>query len=201
MKPLLTFLLVLLGTYCFAQNLPQDKISFNYSHGENDYFIFKPLEGEGSSDGTGFNQYGFSYTRSFKKHFSFEYGLSYSKLGFESRPAAMPGMNVETTDHTMHLISVPVSFRVDFLRFLFVQVGPNLTADVSEASSSMNNQSGIGLQLGIGARYEFKNGVGVFVNPVTKIHSLIPFGVEKYQHHVSESSTMFGISYAFKSKD
>lgn len=200
MKTSLTLLFTFLCLYCLAQQTNQTKVSVFFAQGENDYFTFEPLEGEGSTDGKGYFQLGFNYKRPISNHFSFEYGLGYARHDFESRPAAMPGMNGATTDHTMSLLSLPLSMRFDFLKFLFLQAGTSFTADLS-ADDHLNNQNGFGIHLGIGAQYTFKNGIGLFVNPTTKIYSLIPLGTEKYQHHVSESATLFGLSYAFKAKD
>jgi len=65
--------------------------------------------------------------------------------------------------------------------------------DVS-SNSIINSQSGLGSLLGLGLKYDFKNGISVFVNQYSKIH-LFPLTFERDQQHFMESAVRFGITY------
>jgi hypothetical protein len=63
------------------------------------------------------------------------------------------------------------------------------------SSQYLDNQTGFGATLGIGAAYRFKSGIGLLVTPNLKAHSLIPFSFDNYHERLMESSFQFGISY------
>ena len=66
----------------------------------------------------------------------------------------------------------------------------------TEKENHLDDQTGIGALIGVGAKYDLKNTpVGLFVNPYYKIHSLIPFSVDKYHIRTDESGFRFGIVY------
>ena len=69
-----------------------------------------------------------------------------------------------------------------------------LDIDVSQ-DSPIDSQTGVGALLGIGAQYQFGNGVGIFVNPYTKIHALVPFVSESYHQRLLETGVRFGVTF------
>ena len=59
-------------------------------------------------------------------------------------------------------------------------------------------QNGIGLNLGIGLKYDFKFGLGIQANPYTSIHSLLSISNENYPERVSEGGIKLGVTYRVK---
>ena len=69
-----------------------------------------------------------------------------------------------------------------------------------DAGSDSPIASGLGAILGVGAQYEFDNGLGFFVNPYAKGHALISFSSEKYPLRLIEAGVRVGVTYSFKVK-
>ncbi|MFA7492460.1 MAG: hypothetical protein WCZ43_02965, partial [Proteiniphilum sp.] len=60
-----------------------------------------------------------------------------------------------------------------------------------------DSQTGIGAMIGVGVKYDLKNvPVGFFANPYFKMHSLLPFSMEKYHQRTDESGFRFGVVYS-----
>jgi hypothetical protein len=53
---------------------------------------------------------------------------------------------------------------------------------------------------GLAVKYDFDNGISVFVNPYSKIHSLLPFQLEQDPQRILESGVRIGFTYDLKSK-
>jgi hypothetical protein len=139
--------------------------------------------------------YGVSYLKPLNKWLELETGLEYLSCPVEKRIIYIgPTTGLFTSQRaTLSMLSIPVTVRAIFLKYFFVNAGLLLDIDVS-SNSIINSQTGLGSLLGLGMKYDFKNGISVFVNPYAKIHSF-PLSFDRDQQHFMESAVRFGIAY------
>ena len=139
--------------------------------------------------------YGISYLKPLNKWLDIETGLEYLSCPVEKRIIYIgPTTGLFTSQRaTLSMLSIPITVRANFLKYFFVNAGLLLDIDVS-SNSIINSQSGLGSLLGLGIKYDFRNGISVFVNPYSKIH-LFPLTFERDQQHFMESAVRFGITY------
>jgi len=97
------------------------------------------------------------------------------------------------------VLNIPLTLRANFLKYFFINGGLFVDIDIS-TSSPVDNQTGIGALLGISVKYDFKNGISVFGNPYTKLHSLIPFSDTKYHQRILETGIRIGITCDLRKK-
>lgn len=171
-------------------------IGITYSGlGDNFSYYFQDVIGGGSYSGKGYNSLGVTYLLPLTKSLEIETGLSYSKYKYEFSNASLGPDTPEPYKVTNTVIDIPVSARWTIFKYFFLNGGLLLGIDV-EKKNHLDDQTGIGALMGVGAKYELKNTpVGLFVNPYYKIHSLIPFSTEKYHLRTDESGFRFGIVY------
>jgi hypothetical protein len=139
--------------------------------------------------------YGISYLKPLNKWLDIETGLEYLSCPVEKRIIYIgPTTGLFTSQRaTLSMLSIPITVRANFLKYFFVNAGLLLDIDVC-SNSIINSQSGLGSLLGLGIKYDFRNGISVFVNPYSKIH-LFPLTFERDQQHFMESAVRFGITY------
>jgi hypothetical protein len=156
---------------------------------------FRSMEDDSSTDAGKSFTYGISYLKPLNKWLDIETGLEYLSCPVEKRIIYIgPTTGLFTSQRaTLSMLSIPVTVRANFLKYFFVNAGFLLDIDVS-SNSIINSQSGLGSLLGLGLKYDFKNGISVFVNPYSKIH-LFPLTFERDQQHFMESGVRFGIAY------
>ncbi|HBT84928.1 MAG: outer membrane beta-barrel protein [Fermentimonas sp.] len=202
-KFFLIVLLVLTIQFCqsnlYAQSNFSDSkeaIGITYSGiGDNFSYYFQDVIGGGSYSGRGYNSFGVTYIRPLTKSLGIETGISYSKYKYEVSNASLGPDAPEPYEITNAVIDIPATVRLTFLKYFFLNGGLLLGID-TEKENHLDDQTGIGALIGVGAKYDLKNTpVGLFVNPYYKIHSLIPFSVDKYHIRTDESGFRFGIVY------
>ncbi|HEY5507997.1 MAG TPA: outer membrane beta-barrel protein [Paludibacter sp.] len=156
---------------------------------------FRSMEDDSSTDAGKSFTYGISYLKPLNKWLDIETGLEYLSCPIETKSivGTINGVTTLTRSGTLSMLSTPVAVRANFLKYFFVNAGLLLDIDVS-SNSIINSQSGLGSLLGLGVKYDFKNGISVFVNPYSKIH-LFPLAFERDQQHFMESAVRFGIAY------
>ena len=196
-------LLVFIATSSlFAQNnenptrYGQIGISFS-AFGTNDIICFQQLEGAASYYGDKFFTLGINYLYPLNNTFDIETAIEYSKHKIIIEPNVPPDMDDTPYGAEFSLINIPVTLRVNFLRYCFINGGLLLDIDPT-VSSPVDNQTGIGGIIGLGFNYDFKCGVSTFINPYIKAHSLISFSNDENQQHLLESGFRFGIMYRLK---
>ena len=91
------------------------------------------------------------------------------------------------------LITIPAAIRLNFLKYFFLNGGLFLGIDMSN-SSPIDRQNGLGANLGLGLKYSFRS-ISVFVNPYSKIHSLLPFTPAVHHQRLIESGFKFGVMF------
>lgn len=162
---------------------------------DNDVVRFRSLEDDSSTGAGKSFTYGVSYLRPLNKWLDIETGLEYLSCPIEKESivGTINGITTLTRSGTLSMLSTPVTVRANFLKYFFVNAGVLLDIDVS-SNSIINTQTGLGSLLGLGVKYDFKNGISVFVNPYAKIHSF-PLSFDRDQQHFMESAVRFGIAY------
>jgi hypothetical protein len=142
---------------------------------------------------TSFYTAGFSYIRGLNKWLEIETGLEYSKHTIQIIPTVFPDMEIfmQTQKTKLSLFNLPVTLRANFLKYFFVNGGLFFDVDMSN-NIHIENQTGIGGIVGLGANYDFKIGLSVFLNPYIKAHSWI---YTEKQQKILEKGFRLGITY------
>lgn len=187
--PLFIGLLPLLVT---AQTAEKGKIGLTYSLNGGTSVLQPALLGAASYDITTANGIGLIYLKPIKNWLEWETGITYSL--YKIKTTSSPTPEVDTSYSTLSLIDIPVGLRAGFWKYAFINGGLLLDLDLMN-NSPVSNQTGIGLMLGVGLKYDFNFGGSVFFNPYGKIHSLLPLGFDKNNDRILESGLKFGITY------
>ncbi len=167
------------------------------SFGVNDPIYFDDLMGAASYDSKSFYTFGINYIHPLNRWLDIETGIEYAKHTVTLKPNLPPDMDRTPYDIDFSLINIPITVRGNFLKYFFANGGLLLGFD---AGSDSPIASGLGAILGVGAQYEFDNGLGFFVNPYAKGHALISFSSEKYPLRLIEAGVRVGVTYSFKVK-
>ena len=154
-------------------------------------------KGAASYTGDGFYAFGLNYLYVLNNTFDFETGCEYAHYTMTIHPNVPPDADDTPYDINYSLISIPLSFRVNFLKYCFMNGGLDLDFDPT-VSNPIGSQDGIGSVLGLGLKYDSKSGIPVFVNPYFKVHRLIPFSQSNGSPRILESAFRFGIMYTLK---
>ena len=197
---LLLFSIFLASYSAFAQQeeTPTRKgqigITFS-SFGSNDVVRSEEPVGGPSYHGDHFYTLGINYLYPLNQTFDFETGVEYSNHQITINPMYFYDQgSVPDPGHKANvaLISIPVSVRVNFLKYFFINGGIFFDMDASQPMP-IDSQTGLGANLGLGFKYKFKCGVTTFVNPYTKAHSIFAFSRGTYPQHLLESGFRFGL--------
>lgn len=167
------------------------------SFGENDPIHFTSLEGAASYDSKKFYTLGINYIHPLNNWLDIETGLEYAKHTVALNPNLPPNMDRLSYNINFSLINIPIAIRANFLNYFFANGGVLLGFD---ADTSSPIASGLGAILGIGAKYDFDNGIGLFINPYAKTHGLITLLSDNYPLRMLEAGVRVGITYSFKAK-
>ncbi|SHF41387.1 Outer membrane protein beta-barrel domain-containing protein [Mariniphaga anaerophila] len=153
------------------------------------------LDGTGGYDNDGSFSVGVNYIYGIKSWLEFETGLEYSVHHTIFNPPFIgEEYNNSPRKEKMNLISVPLTLRINFLRYFFVNGGGLLDFDVSGANS-IDDHTGIGFLMGLGLNFDFGPGFSVYANPYFKEHSLISFSPEKYHQRTWDEGIRVGLTY------
>lgn len=169
------------------------------SFGKNDVFRSSELDGAASYNSDYFFTIGINYIYQLTNWLETESGIEFSKHRIKIEPVFSPGMDNSRQKADFSLINIPATLRANFLKYFFVNGGLFLDIDAS-ANSQIDSQTGIGTLLGLAIKYDFNNGFSAFVNPYTKIHSLLPFADTQYHQRIWENGIRFGITYSLKKR-
>ncbi|MBI9065179.1 MAG: outer membrane beta-barrel protein, partial [Marinilabiliaceae bacterium] len=201
--------LIMCGILCtgfsaYSQESPVDrpmgKIGIFYtSFGDNELVRSEGLEGAPGYSGDKFYTLGVNYLYPFTKWLDFQTGLVYSKHQVTITPNVVydyiPGVDyppVKSYNEDLSVISIPVGVQINFLKYLFVNGGFSLDFDAG-SSNSFDDQTGIGLQVGAGVQYEFKNKISLFINPYSKSHSIVSFSSQDNRQRLLEAGVKMGV--------
>ena len=192
---LLCLAVIIFNSAAAQHNFQPKKFGLTYSSfGANDVFRTSGLMGDGSYDSKSFYTLGASYIHPLNNWLQVETGIEYARHTITITPSFDPNIDRAPRDGNFSLVNIPLTLKANFLKFFFVNGGVLLDIDVSK-DSPIDSQAGLGTMLGIGVQYEFGNGVGVFVNPYTKVHSLVPFIRETYHQRLLETGVRLGVTF------
>ena len=196
-KRLFLFMAVLITVLLLMPVNAQDlKIGLTVTPLGQNTILEKSLMGAAGHSGNGFYIVGLTCQLPLTSRFDVETGLEYVNHTIKISPNLLPGMDDTPYKASSKLVSIPVTLKMDFLKYLFVNGGCLLDID-TKPSRPIHNQTGIGAMLGIGIKYDFKFGGTIFANPYARCHSLVPFFPERYPQRLFDSGVRFGITYDF----
>lgn len=191
------FFFLIIGSLCLnaqSQNIKRAQVGITFSS----FGRIEPFRPEGLLGGSGhigkkFFSLGIDYLYPLNNWLAAESGLEFTKLKILVTPPPMPNAGPGHDSYT-YLLNVPISLRVDFLKYFFINGGFLFDIDIS-GESELENQTGLGTILGAGLNFNLRNGVSAFINPYFKVHSLLPLSFEKNHERIFESGFRFGILY------
>jgi hypothetical protein len=180
----------------------ESRIGVTYStFGEHSIVRFREIEDDAgysvqsNSNGNGNEFYvaGINYLYPLTNVFEFETGIEYANHIFYIL-STNPLIDAAGIKTNISVINIPLSLRINFARYFFVNTGLNMDINSSE-SEYIDSQTGIGCIIGFGLKYDSHFGVSVFVNPYFKAYSLIPFAEFDNHQRLMESGLRFGLMY------
>ena len=202
-KTLTLVLLIMLPFSLLAQEKVALKKSIGFTIstiGSNDVInsARESLLGGPGYSGKRFYTLGVNYVLPVRYWLDIESGIEYSNHTITVQPMSFPGMEYTPYNKDISLINIPITARVNFLKYFFINGGFILDLDMS-TSSPIDSQTGIGTLFGVGAKYNLNNGLGAFVNGYYKFHSLLSLSAESddYRWRLIEGGLRIGITYSF----
>lgn len=189
-KVLLLLCFMGIGFQAICQDRPKGELTLSFSTGTSE-ILRTQLEGAGSYDGDGLYGFGLSYLKPLNSWLDVEAGMNYSENKIKFTPAFDPNGSRTYTKTNLSLLSVPVTFRANFMKYFFVNFGTE--ADFEIDKSSVDNQSGIGAMAGVGFRYGFTPHLSAFINPFLQQHAIFAFRPENHQQRMLDAGVRFGL--------
>lgn len=200
-KCLLSFLLVFIFAFSLYSQENDSSLQGRFvgitfsSFGDNELVRFdNDLVGFPGTSGKHFYTLGLDYLVALNKTFDLETGFEYSRHKMMVDPNLPPSMDRSEYPIYLNILTVPVSARVNFLKYFFFSAGGMLNLDVS-GSGGADSQTGIGARVSLGMKYDFESGISAFVNPYMKAVGLLPFVPDDYHQRLMESGWRLGILY------
>jgi hypothetical protein len=193
MRSRLVILLLLMAQVSQAQGTWYGEIALTGGGGSNEIFRYRELIGAASFTGEGMWSAGLDLRRLFGDHFSLETGALYSHQYYFTSPA--PGISGEDIHDSFGLITIPLTARVDFLKWFFADAG--ITASLQTGSSHADEMSGLGATLGAGFQYNFKSDLFLRIKAYTAHYALFHFMPEDYPQILWNSGYTIGFGYRF----
>lgn len=174
------------------------KLGVSYSaFGRNDVVQFDVLDGGAGYQGDKFLTVGATWIIRFKPWLEAETGLDFSRHSFLILPNLPPDFDASPRKSDITMLVVPLSVRINLLRYFFLNGGILLNMDMTP-NSQISSQTGIGIMLGAGLRYEFSSGFQFFLNPYGRMHALIPFSGSRYPQRSVEEGIRIGMAFTLK---
>lgn len=180
----------------------ESRIGVTYStFGEHSIVRFQETESDAgnliqsNANGRGDQFYviGVNYLYQLNSLLDFETGIEYANHNFYIS-STDPLIDADGIKTNISLINIPLSLRVNFARYFFINGGLNMGINSSK-SEYIDSQTGIGGHIGLGIKYDSHFGVSVFVNPYFKAYSLLPFTAADNHQRLMESGLRFGLMY------
>ncbi|MDX9773384.1 MAG: outer membrane beta-barrel protein [Bacteroidales bacterium] len=193
MKKRIIFVVWLIPLLCSGQGTWYGEYSVFGGGGTNDIYRFRELDGAGSVTGTGMWNGGIDLRRLIGDHFSIETGISYAHQYYYTSPA--PGIEGEDSPGSLGMITIPVTARLDFLKWFFADAGALF--GIQAGIPNFENMSGLGATVGAGFQYMFKSDVFVRVRAYGSQYGLLHFFPDDYPRTLFNSGITVGIGYRF----
>lgn len=194
MKLKLTILILALSImqgYSQAKN----NISLVYGISSNTIFMGHVLSDSGYDTGSGMF-YGLTFSRWINNYLSIETGLHYSNDKVSEN--SFYGGSTYYYSGEIKMISIPAIAKFSFLKYLYADAGFTADFQTNYTNNSIApKQSGIGLEGGLGAAYNFGK-IRLFINPYFQEHNFISYSNTKnYNYNLIDAGCKFGAGYNF----
>ncbi len=184
------FVILITATLCSAQKKNEVRL-FGGFVGSDVLGIAE--DGGGSSNNDNTFEFGIKYLRNITDDLCIETGYSLFKT--ETKLEYSDGKVEKIKYEDVKVIQIPLLANYTFNKYFFLNGGFIITFDKS--NGSQKSQSGIGYNLGFGAKYAIKNFV-FYINPnLKRCASFISFENERYDNKLTELGIEFGIGYRF----
>lgn len=164
--------------------------------GGNSITYFRQLDGAPSYTGDGFYTVEINYMYSFNKVLDLETGFGYGEYNLIVYPNLPPDMDDSPRPFKYSLFYIPISLRVNFWKYFFVNGGVEFDFDSDNEYSDIT-QNGMGIMFGVGFKYDFKMGLSLFLNPYFKIHKVISFSKGSNYGCLTEGGFRIGAMFKF----
>ena len=192
MKRKLLIFFLLVAQLSAAQKTWYGEISGFAGGGTNSIFRVDELIGAGSVTGTGMWTAGIDLRRLFGDHFSLETGLGYSHQYYYTSPA--PGIPGDDVPGSFGLVVIPVTARIDFLKWFFADAGLAVSL---RTGSTYAELTGLGATVGAGFQYNFKSDVFLRIRAYGSQYAILHFIPEEYPYTLWNSGVTIGAGYRF----
>ena len=146
----------------------------------------------GFSDKTGY-VFGLTYSRQINRVLSLETGLLYSNNQIQENSIIAGGSR--TYNSEIKMVSVPTLAKFTFFKYFYGDAGLNFDFQTNGDDNTSLRQSGIGIEGGIGVKYNF-GPVGLFINPFVQRHAVIGFSGGN-DFNLMNAGVKFGVGYNF----
>lgn len=190
---LILFTLLLASGFCSGQKTWWGEVAGFAGGGGNEIFRFNELDGSGSVTGEGYLTAGADLRRMLGDHFSVGTGVAYSHQFYFTSPA--PGIGGEDEHGSFGLVTVPVTARVDFLKWFFADAGPVFSFQTS--LSGPDNMTGLGAALGAGFQYRFRSDMFIRLRAYASQYALVHLVPDDYPRTLRNSGVTLGVGYRF----
>ena len=185
------YLTAIITAIVSLQAYSQKSISVNYGFISSELIRFSTIAGGGGFTNNNTFDIGVRYTQSLTKKLSLETGVSLLKTNIEIS-SEFPG--IENKEEELSLISIPIYINYDLKKNFYINTGISL--DFQSEDQIVDNQTGLGVLLGIGKKFYFDN-YYFLINPIIEMHSLVPFKKENYHQKLFELGAQIGFGYEF----
>lgn len=164
------------------------------SFGSDNLVYFRSLVGAPGYSSDKFQTLGLVFLYGINSSFTLESGIEYAMYTVKVHPNLPPNMDDTPYRTSFQLLTVPVSVRIHFPKYVYFNCGILLESNTG-TNNSVDPLTGAGALLGLGFQYDFSAGISVFVNPFLKAHNLIPLSRNSSHPRMIESGFRFGMVY------
>jgi hypothetical protein len=184
---------------CAQSEQPDRSLGIYYSVLTKNKAISDLSPGSPSYQANGYYSIGFDYLYSICSCSAYEIGIEYSSHSI-TKISAVDINNNFSSSGKISLLTIPISYRIVFFKYLFINPGAFIDLDFSN-SGLFSNQTGFGASIGIGLKFNFKSGIGLYINPFYKSHSWVTFSTATDKLRITESGIKLGLVYKFNKVD
>jgi hypothetical protein len=189
---LITTALIFCSLQAFSQS--KNNISVVYGFSSTIVDIHNVIGDFGYENKTAFTA-GFLYTKQINKILSVQAGLFFADDKTEET-SDLPGLAGIKFDGDLKIVSLPIIAKFTFFKYLYADAGISFDDEINHSGNySSLDESGIGIEMGIGGQYAF-NRLALFINPYVKVYGTTHFN-SKEDFNLLEGGYKFGLGYNF----
>ncbi len=159
-------------------------------------YYFQTRVGGANYEGEGYYTIALNYLYSINRVLDMETGIEYGKYSMTVTAHPPPPYEEITYLAEYELINIPITLRVNFANYFFVNGGIHFDFDLKNEYTYSSHQ-GMGAMIGVGFNYTFKFNLSLFANPYVKAHHLINFSEYNVSNDIKELGIRIGMMYSF----